>query len=407
MKRIVSILLLLVLVVLCSFSSVYARTDNGLITIDEARLVAFNHVMSMMKLGQGQTPWERGVRFSKEIVLYDLEDNPSAYSFEFETLDGKDCGYIIIGADKDYVPIIEYSFEGDPAFAKNSLEAKKYTSLSANENEKITHVNRYYYLKGLDYLAEYTCKDGNRVLIDVSNSSDFAIQDKNEIKKQIKKNLISSQCRKAWNVLLTTNGSKPPTSGGYITNPADYESGYTTVEALNIGDWNLSYNTTSDFSSPCVACAPTAATNIYFWWYNKDKSKYGELYDGNNWKTAYKETYNYMETKGSSTRTDKLVSGYKKYFDSKKIKYKTVALDTTVSVNDITSQSTPFHYCIYGHYIYKNHSLVGVGYYLFNYRNGYKSIYVRVADGWIRTATRFVHNGVGLNDTDMVKIVLK
>jgi hypothetical protein len=44
---------------------------------------------------------------------------------------------------------------------------------------------------------------------------------------------------------------------------------------------------------------------------------------------------------------------------------------------------------LHDHYKYKNHSVIALGYMKFRY-DDYDSMYIRIADGWIRTANRYV-----------------
>lgn len=242
--------------------------------------------------------------------------------------------------------------------------------------------------------------------MDMNNGETIEMNATNEFRLENRRVLESKNMYNVWESLLVTNSSNPPTSGGCIYDPSAYESSYVSSNQSQIVLWNQSYNITSDFTVPNSACAPTAATNIFLWWYNKDSSKYYGLYDSNNWVDAYQDIYTDMETTGSSTLTYKLPTGYMRCFNDKGISYSELTLDTNVTKSDIENQTKPFHYCVYGHYNYGNHSLVGVGYEIYNYSNGYSSVYVRVADGFSRSANRFVHNGVGLSDTDMVKICL-
>lgn len=62
-------------------------------------------------------------------------------------------------------------------------------------------------------------------------------------------------------------------------------------------------------------------------------------------------------------------------------------LDNTLKLDEHFGR--PVHLMLHDHYKYKNHSVIALGYMQFRY-DDYDSIYIRIADGWSRTANRYV-----------------
>lgn len=69
-------------------------------------------------------------------TIYETQGVPSAYKFGIISEDDAYHGYIVIGAQEEYAPVIEYSFSEEKWFLD-----------SAETNEKI------YYIGGYDYFA--------------------------------------------------------------------------------------------------------------------------------------------------------------------------------------------------------------------------------------------------------------
>lgn len=80
--------------------------------------------------------------------------------------------------------------------------------------------------------------------------------------------------------------------------------------------------------------------------------------------------------------------------------------DRNVSVSDIKnsiSYDRPFGLAVYGHQLYKNHMVLGLGWEQFKYSNGYTSLYIRIVDGWSTSPNRFIHHTVGLDSVVMCR----
>ena len=317
----------------------------------------------------------KGCEFSKEIALFNSDNEITAYYIELVN-DGKKCGYIIINAHNPY-NIIEYSYQKD-SFLN---EAKKSV---ANEYNIAEHKQKIYYLGGINYAISGTNKDGNKKIVDVTTSTTYEIS-----KKTL--NSISQE-----NDVEQYSKSSPPDSKGkgFITDPDKYEKKYDSAKTKNVTNWNLNYKTMDSFSSGGV-CAPTAATNFMFYWYNRG-TKYKKLLN-RTWKKTFNSLYDYMDTsKSKGTKDNMLATGYKRYLSKKGFNHSVSFHKGTSYGKDLMKdidKNRPCHLVVHGHYMYGNHSVLAVGYQQFIYKHWYGNnheTYIRIADGWTNKANRYV-----------------
>lgn len=68
--------------------------------------------------------WKDGTRIFNIIILYDMDNNPSAYMFELKNKKHEDNGYIVIGANEDTTPIIQFSYS-KKAFIHEAIQQTK------------------------------------------------------------------------------------------------------------------------------------------------------------------------------------------------------------------------------------------------------------------------------------------
>lgn len=393
MKR---ILVLLFSVLFTLFVVGTAFANGNLIDEKTAKLVAFNHVISDMKMSNDS--WKEGIRFEKSTTLYDLNDNPSAYLFEFMDSQDVPAGYIIISADPSYVPVIEFAYVGRP-FIYDAL--KQIDTNAKQEGQKFKENKKLYYLKGLTYLVECEDEQNGAVVYDITLPKPTKI-----LKQQAKEMLQGDNHHAAlWNLLKVSN-SNPPTSGDVITDPATYESGYSSVSSDDVVSYNRYYFVTSDFSGYSNHCAPTAGLNLVYYWYYRGKS---DLYDSTNWwDDEFADMYTLMQTDENGTYVSNIPAAIESFFSARGYSCDAVN-DSWVTWGDITGpvgSDSPFLYHVFGHYIYQNHTVLGVGYKSYYYNITYSSSYIRIADGWTNYANRWVHLVTGLDSKEMTKVTV-
>lgn len=387
-------------------------TTSSIVDIDEAKKIAFAQVVSDMKVNKEKS-WQSVVNLNKITTLYDLDNNPSAYLFELTNEDSQPSGYIIVGADKGYAPIIEYSYSGK-VFLNEALEKSK----NPKKNRKNSKI---YYLKGLNFLVENTYSDGVQNTYDVStfdeSNKNFKEVKKTDFKKISLNDFDKNAYKNDWENLLNIYSSNPPTSGTTPitqTSLANYEKGFTSSRQVNVYRYDSTgYSIVNDFKDPRTACAPTAAVNLFRYWYARDNETFKKLYDSNGWKTTYKTLFGYMGTSRSTGGTNPNNIGYSvyQYCKDKGCPMKDFTTDTSVSWKDVTSEivdgGRPFIYSIFGHYFYGNHAVLGIGIQEFKYSDGSYSNYIRIVDGFTNTNNRYIHFTKGYSSGSKTPVMTK
>lgn len=213
-----------------------------------------------------------------------------------------------------------------------------------------------------------------------------------------------------WSDILSapTTRSNPPTSGGAITKPDTYETGYQTKSGKNITGYGLTYKVMDNFDAS-NHCAPTAATNIMYYWYNRSSSAYSALRkDGDStWNATFNRFHSLMgTTDNNGTPNANLKDAYTTYYKdagfSPSVTYYSSAAWSNMKTE--LDNNYPFHIIVQGHYMYGNHSMVAVGYEEYKHSTLSYSRYIRVVDGWISSSGRFIHTSVGSDQVRMVKV---
>lgn len=375
----------------------FAKSDNdGSVTLDEAKKVAFNHIIWDMKTKEGES-FKPG-KFGKVTTLYDLNDNPSAYLFELTDKNGSPNGYIVIGADKDYVPIIEYSYVGVPAIITASERAKA----DAKNNNISVKGEKLYYLQGLQYLFEIESNNDGKHTYDLT----YGIKKINKDDYSSIKKVKDENYRRQWDLLLSGNGSTPPTTADEypLTDPDSYESGYTSKTTKNITSYYRTYYTTTDFeeidgTTYTNHCGPTTGTNLMLYWYNRDTTKYSSLRPTGGWTDTFIELYDAMETgiNGTTYLPDYAYSTWR-YFEDRNLdcSYVYSYLNTFNSFKGDLDANRPVTLLVQGHVYYGDHFILGLGYIIYSY-SGSNSYYFRVADAWDGTPNRYINYYVGVD----------
>lgn len=414
-SKIKFIALTLILTLVMSISSVYAdsytadKNTNGYASVEEARNAAIALILGNIETTDNSN-WKSGVRISNSRALFDLNEETSAYLFELTNKNEKDSGYIIVSASKSENPIIEYSCEGN-VFLDTAIKTTQETAEKKHSGKRVKgDKTKLYYLGGITYLAKHQLDDNSKEVYDIStiDCRNINIDEvKNTKKTEIDEN-EKNQNITLWNDMGrdhlkgTTGGSTPPDSGfTYITDPSKYESGYSSSTSKNCTSYYQSYYITSIFAG-ASNCAPTAATNLCVYWYNRDKTKYAKLYDSSKgWKGTYDRFYTLMGTKSTGTSDANIANAYISYFKEKGVSaYVSALVDGTNSgksiVSIINNYNAPVHLMLHGHYLYGDHSVIALGYNQYAYKGTLftsYSTYIRIADGWTNYPTRFVWGG--------------
>lgn len=400
---------------------VYAQGDtldnSQDIGMDLAYKIAVTHVIGDMKLSD--ETFKDKIRVYKTTELYDFDGNQSAYLFEFSDESNNSSGYIIVAANENYAPIIEYSYEGEP-FINKAIDEITGKDKSFKEKDKTV-----YYTGKLNYFIGEKGKKDEAYDITSDKAKKVKVKDiKSDFTSKLKDN--SKEWKQWRDIVEYTNGSVPtPPIGTYITNPSDHESGYEYIAYKDITGYNQVYKTTSDFRGYTNHCGPTAGTNLMIYWYNRDSNKFGRLYKNNNWNDVFYELYVNMRTAQYNTTYDTdfdnaIYDYFNKYangvggipvklpsFFSPRLffrNFETIDQDTLRA--NILDNCPPV-LLLQKHKLYGNHYVLALGYRRYFYKLSslgipffssdieVPSTYIRIADGWTSSPVRFVHAGIG------------
>jgi hypothetical protein len=406
-KRSLALLIVLALMLSLVFTAnVSASTgDNSIVTVDDARNVAIDFIVGDMKTSNN-ADWKAGVGISKSTALFDLDNNPSAYLFELNDKLGNDSGYVMVSASKNENPIIEFAYTGKP-FIDSAIDVTKADAEKNHIGKKVKKdKTKLYYLGDLTYLAEHELDDNTKQAYDIStgNYANINIDDVRQLKQN---KSTDTQYLSMWNnsvkkhLIQSTGSCTAPDDGTIITNPSLYESGYKSSSSKDVPSYDRSYNIMTDFSTGKV-CAPTAATNLCMYWLGVNYTKYSNLMDSTlGWQGTFNSFYTLMKTDkvNGGTSDGNVASAYVSYFSSKGLTCSASYTGTTYSGASIVTQinnNRPCHLMLHSHCVYGDHSVLALGYQKYTYADdtGWgqdtDSIYIRIADGWIRSATRYV-----------------
>lgn len=171
-------------------------------------------------------------------TIYETQGVPSAYKFDIIGEDNSYHGYIVIGAQEEYAPVIEYSISENRGFLD-----------SAEANEEI------YYVGGYDY---YAVNEDTGVVKDLSTHEEVQSASINTYNNSIG----ASDYSDMWETIYNSYEKKVIESR-FIEDPSPMEEGYQSLNVRNLpyAMW-APYVQTDDFNAGENACGPVAATNL-------------------------------------------------------------------------------------------------------------------------------------------------
>lgn len=175
-------------------------------------------------------------------VIFDSNNEVNGFIFDVMS-DNNNVGYVIADYE-DGNNIIEF---GKELFLDEASETVEREYSINEDNQKV------YYLGNLNYAIGGLNGNNKNVFVDVTTNKCEKIT-----KKEVK--AIENQ---------STLGSPPDSGNNFITDPSQYERGYSSYKAKDLTNFNIAYKVMTDFSDGSV-CAPTAATNFMYYWYNKE-----------------------------------------------------------------------------------------------------------------------------------------
>ena len=126
-KKILAVILAVSMVINCniiSFANEYQNNiDSDIVLMKDAEQIAVFHIKNVMAYKKGSM-WEEGVRICCRKAIFDINNEIAAYYFGLEDSNKNPAGYIVVGGNKNEIPIIEYSDE-DNSFLNLGLEKTK------------------------------------------------------------------------------------------------------------------------------------------------------------------------------------------------------------------------------------------------------------------------------------------
>lgn len=414
MHRLLSIILAFTLCIGIAYP-VYA-SDNNFVNKEMAYQIAINFALGNTKEfiqtdAEGDLAAHRieyiEEGYPDEFIVYEIEPfydyhgNVSAYNVKIQDLNDEPSGYVIVSASKQEYPIIEYAYDG--AFYMESVEKQiiedKETSHSGKKNKIYYDGNYNYGIKVDD--TYYHIADDKIQSYNQKSVSDKKINDTYSIEE-------SANIRNEWNAYETTKVSSPPI-GSVITNSDLYESGYSNRSADYCAGMPSKLFLMTDFSTGGV-CAPTAGTNLCYYWTLRD-SKYSKLLNGS-WTATFSRISALMGANdGTGASTLDIRRGMLAYFQERGYASTQTYYSTCSSTTDFNDYikaeinvGRPVILSLLGDEYYGNHGVLGVGYVRYMYNGTWSSHYIRIADGWHNTI-RYIHYETGRNTLLRIRVI--
>ena len=328
------------------------------ISEEDAALLANQCIRNQISIGD-HCPWSQTTKIFETVALFDFEDNINAYLFRLAA-NGKRDGYVFINASLE-APCVE-AFGYDCDFMLDAMLLKNHKPKAATKDHII-------YAHGLTFLSQD--KDGNY----------FYIEDKTNKLNENKQELVK----------IYENDRQKEIDADSQSNLAELKS--KSIKPLNQiiyhqhdanGIWSSGYTiyTTDDFSSP-DNCAPTAGTNLVYYWSHKGSPRESNLWTGR----VFVDLYRDMTTcAGTGTSSADVIPGLEEFARSRNVSTPISDYEGADwnSITDYLYHDRPIIIFVYKDRKYKNHAILGVGFQ--DTSNGY---YIRVADGWTRTFSNF------------------
>ncbi|QHQ61816.1 hypothetical protein Ana3638_14385 [Anaerocolumna sedimenticola] len=389
-RRILSFFICLILINVSFFASNHVKAvkaSETIISAENAKKLAIAQVNSD-KLSNKES-FKDNIHISKMDSLFDLDGIISAYLFQFEDPDKTPSGYMIVGASRDHLPIIEYAYEGSCFLER----AKQFIV----KNEYLTESSiNYYYTGGLDY---YIGKNKDSYIYRVSANGIDKIKRSEINSSEIAEfnNSGKDEVNLMWNNLennVKENNINNNLNDNIVFKEGKYKSAYTAVNSLTVKD-NASVSYTTIYDQKMVYTQLSGAVcgfNLLKYW-NKQDSKYYRLIQNLNY--VFYDLYDDMcIAENTTTYPEDYRNVMEEYFKDHADGYSSSAYYSfNVSWDRITDEinsNYPVSVIFKGNDLIISQYVLGVGYKEYtNGTNNYR--YILIADGLENKATRYVN----------------
>ncbi len=208
MKEKIMAIILSMVMLLGGTTIAFADMSNGKVASEDlAMAIAYDFLISREKNDDviEKLPNDYNLILSKTI--YETQGVPSAYKFDIIGEDDAYHGYIVIGAQEEYAPVIEYSFSDEKGFLD-----------SAGVNEEI------YYIGGYDYFA---VNEDTGIVKDLNTHEEV----QSASISTYNNSTGASDYSDMWEAIYKAYEKQAAVTPRYITDPSPMEDGY---KSLNI-----------------------------------------------------------------------------------------------------------------------------------------------------------------------------
>lgn len=383
MKQKVIVLALSAILLTGGTSTVFANSTKINVDMTTAMKVAYGFLNARENEENVEKQVPEGYTLVNDLTMYDGNNDPSAYKFDILDKNKNYSGYIVVGAQEEYAPIVEFCISEEETFFDNA-----------------TNCDKVYYLGGLEYYGQdidnNTVSDiqsNMTVAGDITNmiaNTPITVEEKTDYTAQWTEILegITEQEEQ----MVSTFGSP----GNIIANPEDYETDYNSLNIQTM-PWAASGkyvygNTFPDYDNHC---GPLAITNLMILGYNSyglNLLQSGDNYSSDRFDNTFNAIWN-LAGKDGSTDGEMLASEVRDVaFSYLKNRYgdttKEFLSPTETRMKNYIKNGVLSILHLDSHYIYGSHFVVPYGYEEYKYDSG-SNIYLAIADGWVR-APRYV-----------------
>lgn len=376
MKKIVALLLI---VSICMTSTVFASAKKAP-TLDN------EYIENLVRLVTARTGESDEKSFNPKseikfcLPMYGTDKEVDAYYIQLKAK-GKESGYIIIGSNEEYPPIIEYGYGYTPFDGlKNNLSNNKLYILGIGE-----------------YGSEETKSPGNLKLLNSGKEVELA---------NLKKIDTDIDYKKEWeNMEIAVSGnsdSQAPTSGGVITDPS--ETGYQYFLSMNVVNYDQTYFKSSQLDPTQIRsddCGSTVICNLFKYYEYNGYAIFG----WQDYEDLHEDIYSDIGGGASLWEVDSAIQDFSYDVTGTEFNGNIDFFYSKSTLNNEIANDRPFIYLLQNHYYYKNHYVLCVGTENFLYSDGTDSLYLRIADGSSSSsADRFVHTEVGSTHNYIIRV---
>lgn len=212
MKEKIMAIILSMVMLLGGTTIAFADMSNGKVASEDlAMAIAYDFLIAREKNEDVIEKLPNNYNLILSKTMYESQGVPSAYKFDIISEDDAYHGYIVIGAQEEYAPVIEYSFSEEKGFLD-----------SAETNEEI------YYIGGYDYFA---INEDTGIVKDLNTHEEVQSASINTYNNST----VASDYSDMWKAIYKAY-EKPVVAPRYITDPSPLEDGYKSVNIRNIVD---------------------------------------------------------------------------------------------------------------------------------------------------------------------------